>query len=121
MTAENQELYDIRLAFFREAFGRGRKGWLSSEPLIGPIDLGLGRIPQEECPFGWVVVGCESGTQRRPCKLEWVDDSVRRGQGHHTLVYVKQLDLNGKCVTDINQFPSYLRIRQVPWGNKENI
>ena len=120
MTAENQELYNLRLAFFREAFGRGRKGWLSAEPLIGPIDLGLGCIPREDCPFGWVVVGCESGPKRRPCKMEWVEDIVRQSQEHHTPVFVKQLDLNGKCVTDINQFPANLRIRQVPWSNKEN-
>jgi hypothetical protein len=30
-------------------------------------------------------------------------------------VFVKQLDLDGKCVTDIGQFPEHLRIRQVPW------
>ena len=31
-------------------------------------------------------------------------------------VFVKQLDLGGKCETDINRFPAHLRIRQVPWA-----
>lgn len=33
-------------------------------------------------------------------------------------VFVKQLDLNGKCERDIAKFPKHLQIRQVPWATK---
>ena len=34
---------------------------------------------------------------------------------HNIPVFVKQLDIGGKCVTDINKFPAHLQIRQIPW------
>lgn len=30
-------------------------------------------------------------------------------------VFVKQLDIGGVCVREIEKFPENLRIRQVPW------
>jgi protein gp37 len=39
--------------------------FLSCEPLLGPLDLDLEGIH-------WVIVGGESGLQRRPMKTEWV-------------------------------------------------
>lgn len=33
-------------------------------------------------------------------------------------VFVKQLSLGGKCVTDIDKFPMHLRVRQVPWTSE---
>jgi protein gp37 len=62
------------------------------------------------------VVGCESGPNRRPCKIEWVEHIVDQCRRNHVPVFVKQLGIGGKCVTDISRFPSHLRIRQVPWS-----
>ena len=87
--------------------------WLSAEPLLGPIDLLKGRNGMP--PFRWVVVGCESGPRRRPCKIEWVEGIVGQCLAAGVPVFVKQLDIGGKCETDINRFPAHLRIRQVPW------
>lgn len=116
ITAENQSMLNER---YGDLFPMHSNGWLSAEPLLGQLDM-TECVENPDFCFKWVVVGCESGPQRRPCKLEWVEDIVRQCQEHHTPVFVKQLDLNGKCVTDINQFPAHLRIRQVPWSNKEN-
>ena len=116
-TAENQEWYDRRIKDFRADPPRVN-GWLSAEPLLGPIDLGLRYIAPEAQPFEWVVVGCESGPRRRPCKVEWVESIVAECQGLDVPVFVKQLDIGGRCVTDINQFPEHLRIRQVPWASQ---
>lgn len=69
-TAENQEWYDKRIKDFRGGMPSWANGWLSAEPLLGPIDLGLRYIAPEDAPFEWVVVGCESGPNRRPCKIE---------------------------------------------------
>ena len=115
-TAENQEWYDARIRDFRAA--NLLNGWLSAEPLLGPIDLGLRYIAPEDQPFDWVVVGCESGPKRRPCKLEWIESIVEQCRYASVPVFVKQIDIGGKCVTDIAKFPKHLQIRQVPWAKK---
>ena len=117
-TAENQEWYDRRFTEFRY-LPTIFKGWLSAEPLLGPIDLGLDHVyPPEAAPFSWVVVGCESGSNRRPCKIEWVESIVEQCRAARVPVFVKQLDINGKCERDITKFPEHLRIRQVPWAKE---
>lgn len=117
-TAENQEWYDRRFSEFRKIPTRF-KGWLSAEPLLGPIDLGLDHVyPPEAAPFQWIVVGCESGPNRRPCKIEWVESIVEQCRSAGVPVFVKQLDINGECERDITKFPEHLRIRQVPWAKE---
>ena len=114
-TAENQEWYDKRMSIVRESrsFAEWAKLWLSVEPMLGPIDMELHKswvIPN------WVAVGCESGQNRRPFKIEWVESIVDQCRLANVPVFVKQLDLNGKCERDITKFPEHLRIRQVPWA-----
>jgi len=123
-TAENQELYDRR---FREScqIPVWANWWISCEPLLGPIDLGLtdrhpitgslGTLPH---PPSWVVVGCESGPNRRPCKIEWVESIAQQCADADVPVFVKQLDIGGKCVADTTKFPKHLQIRQVPWAKE---
>lgn len=118
-TAENQKCYEARVGDFRGIAPGWANGWLSVEPLLGPVDLGLRYIAPEDQPFKWVVVGCESGPRRRMCKLEWIEDVVAECRGAGVPVFVKQIDLYGKCVADINLFPAHLRIRQVPWVGEE--
>ena len=92
--------------------------WVSAEPLRGPLRLGLDGdlIPGT---YKWLAVGCESGPKRRPCKLEWVESIVEQCMAANVPVFVKQLDLNGKCERDITKFPKHLQIRQVPWKGSE--
>jgi len=110
ITAENYARYEQRepsCLLMRE----GVKMWLSAEPLLGQIDL----IRPYGILFDWVVVGAESGPNRRPCKLEWVRDIVQQCRENGVPVFVKQLDIGGKLETDISKFPEDLQIRQVPW------
>ena len=118
-TAENQEWYDRRFAEFRKIPTKFR-GWLSAEPLLGPIDLGLNHVyPPEAAPFQWVVVGCESGSGRRPCPLEWVESVVEQCLDAGVRVFVKQICLpDGRFVNTLLDFPKHLRIRQVPWAKQ---
>lgn len=113
-TAENSDWYNNRDVDFQFTAPEWVNYWLSCEPLLGPINLML--MPQR-LP-SWVVVGCESGPLRRPCKLEWVRDIVQQCQMYGVPVFVKQLDLDGECVKDIERFPEDLRFRQVPWEVK---
>ena len=84
--------------------------------MLGPIDMELYKswvIPR------WVVCGCESGKNRRPCRLEWVESIVDQCRDANIPVFVKQLDIDGKCERDITKFPPHLRIRQVPWAKED--
>lgn len=114
VTAENHSRYFERITAIRRLLPNINT-WLSAEPLLGPIDLGLRCIIPEFMPFDWVVVGAESGPNRRPCKLEWVESIVEQCRSAGIPVFVKQLDIGGKLVNDIAKFPEHLQIRQVPW------
>ena len=117
-TAEDQQRYAERLFPIYRAKEKWMQFWVSAEPLLGPLRLGLDGdlIPGT---YEWLVVGCESGPKRRPCKIEWVESIVDQCRAARVPVFVKQLDLNGKCERDITKFPEHLRIRQVPWATKE--
>lgn len=117
-TAEDQKWFDTRMTTWRRNLPRWANGWLSAEPLLGPIDMMLNVFASDRDKIKWIVVGCESGPNRRPCKVEWVESVVNQAKEHGIPVFVKQLDVNGSCIKDINKFPEHLRIRQVPWGWK---
>lgn len=114
-TAENQEWFERRQ---KDSLGMPSWAnlWYSLEPLLGPISMRGGIV---RSTIKWVVVGCESGPKRRPCKVEWVENIVWQCMEAGVPVFVKQLDLGGRCVTDIEKFPEHLRIRQVPWAKKK--
>lgn len=109
-TTENQAEYNERMNILRR-LPVYVYNWISCEPLLSEINLRL-----DSFSVDWVVVGAESGANRRPCKLEWVESIVQQCQKTGTPVFVKQLDINGKLVKDITKFPPELQIRQVPWN-----
>ena len=116
-TAENQEWFEKRIEKCIDITGWVNL-WLSLEPLLGAIDLYPIIRKDTQWSFKWVVVGCESGPNRRPCKIEWVESIVEQCRKAGVPVFVKQIDIGGKCVTDINKFPAHLQIRQVPWATE---
>lgn len=115
-TAENQMWFDTRTEAAAE-LPNWANMWISAEPLLGPIDLEI-LYDESFDNLKWLVVGCESGPNRRPCKIEWVESIVEQCRAANVPVFVKQLDLNGKCERDITKFPKHLQIRQVPWATK---
>lgn len=119
-TAENQRTYDERFSDLIQEWPDWANLWVSCEPLLEPINLRFLPNGLSEGTFQWVVVGCESGPKRRPCRIEWVESIVEQCQAAGVPVFVKQLDIDGKCERDIKKFPAHLRIRQVPWNVKTN-
>lgn len=122
-TAENQEWFDIRWKELVDGcesmngIPTWTKLWVSVEPLLGALDMVSGGAIHR---LSWVVVGCESGSNRRPCKLEWIESIVRQCRENNVPVFVKQICLpNGNFTNKIDEFPENLRIRQVPWTTKE--
>jgi len=76
--------------------------------------LGVKPYEFEERKLDWLVLGSESGPNRRPCKLEWMIDVVEQCGSAGVKCWVKQIDLNGKVCHDINLFPAALKVREIP-------
>lgn len=118
-TVENDKHYDRVKHLLKVP---AAKRYLSIEPLLGEIYLpgvllnhGFGfEYNQKPERIDWVIVGAESGANRRECKIKWVEDIVRHCEMAGIPVFVKQLHINGKLVTDINKFPKHLQIREFP-------
>lgn len=70
-------------------------------------DLKWGRLIDQ------VIVGCESGPNQRPCKIEWIRDIVRQCQSAKTKVYIKQMEVGGKVCSDVSKFPKDLQVRNM--------
>ena len=84
---------------------------LSLEPLLGPIECHLKPLkPTREFEFGdaararidWVAVGPETGSGRRPCKRQWIEDIVGQCRDAGVPCYVKALDIDGKLVVSMD-------------------
>ena len=89
--------------------------WLSIEPLLNNIDLTkIKEIYDQNTSIDWIVVGCESGPRKRECKIEWIESIVGQCQQEKIPVWVKQININGKVIEDINLFPASLKVRQLP-------
>ena len=123
-TCENQEWADRRLKVLYEIDPVLR--FASLEPLLGRIDLKfhLGLAPNHEDLqglLGWLIVGCESGSGRRPCKLQWVRAIVDQCGAAGVPVFVKQIEIDGRVVHDVEPIAKALgytvaEIRQFPAG-----
>lgn len=84
--------------------------FLSLEPLIGSINFETDDLHD----IDWVIVGAESGPDRRPCKIEWVRAIVEQCKEAGVPVFVKQLHIDGKVSSDTNEWPEDLRIQEFP-------
>jgi len=97
-TVENQAMADKRIPLLLQIPAVVR--WLSVEPLLGQIDLGLlGTVPRDINPtytavheyISWVVVGGESGSGARPCSVEWIEAIAQQCKVADVPIFVKQL------------------------------
>lgn len=138
-TVENQKYADIRISELLKVNAAVR--FLSVEPMLGEVEIHdyLGKpywwcescdaevdaTFEEECShcgdalraiggIDWVIVGCESGKNRRPMELKWAENIVDQCQSSGVPVFVKQLEVNGKVTGDIEQFPRALQVREFP-------
>ncbi|MDZ4250354.1 MAG: phage Gp37/Gp68 family protein [Candidatus Nanopelagicales bacterium] len=72
----------------------------------------------------WVIVGCESGPQRRPCRWEWMASVVRQCKAAGVPVFVKQLACNADGTGKVYKHhpgdpwpvwvPEVLRVQEFP-------
>ena len=109
VTAENQAAANERIPILLDCPAAVR--FVSCEPL-------LERIGMRRClsSLDWVIVGCETGPGRRPCKLGWVLNIVEQGRAWDVPVFVKKLEIDGKVAGDPADWPEDLRVREYPKG-----
>ena len=67
--------------------------------------------------FDGVVIGCESGLNRRPCKPEWIKSVIDQCDYACVPVYVKQMEIGGKVSTDPSEWPEWAQRRELPSDN----
>ena len=101
-SVENQAAAEARIPRLLEIPAAIR--FLSVEPLLGAIDLHLGKsegVPTKSEPFReradllhWVIVGGESGPGARGCDLEWIASLVDQCKAADVACFVKQLGRN---------------------------
>lgn len=108
VTCENQTWMDNRATELIFNINAAKK-FISFEPLLGEI------FPRKYLgDIDWVIIGCESGPYRRPCKIEWVRNLVGQCKAANVPVFVKQLSINGKVSHNPAEWPDDLRIREFP-------
>ena len=84
--------------------------FVSGEPLLEMVDWspylqGGGRK--------MLILGAESGHGARFCDNAWILRGVVQAQEYGHPVFVKQLQIDGALVREMEQFPPALRVRQV--------
>ena len=83
--------------------------WVSCEPLLEELTFAESMLRLD-----WLVVGCETGPGRRPCKLEWVERLIKDATYDSVPVFVKQLDIGGKVSKNPAEWPEWARRREYP-------
>lgn len=103
-TTENQAMADKRIPYLKKCPAAIR--FLSVEPMLGPVSVDPG--------IDWVICGCESGNNARPMEPIWAMSLRDQCLSANVPFFMKQMQIGGKLVKEINQFPEHMRIREVP-------
>jgi protein gp37 len=139
-SVENQKAADDRIPQLLQTPAHVR--FLSCEPLLESIDLNKpfrtsnnGLILTWLDYLNWIIIGGESGSNARPCEIDWIRSIVQQCQPTNVAVFVKQLGSNPlqtACYIDgvaatyqklklkdkkggtIDEFPEDLKIREFP-------
>ena len=100
VTAENQAMADERIPALLQI--PASKRYISVEPILGPIE-----VPDDVLRnLDWVIIGAESGPNRRQCSLEWVSRLGILCNCAAVPWFVKQIhDINGKLVKSPANWP----------------
>ncbi len=111
VSVESQQYADERIPVLFQVPAHIR--FLSVEPLLEQVFLPLENI-------SWVIVGGESGSHARLCRVEWIQSVVNQCQKSGVPVFVKQLGARSSITLqdskggDISEFPKSLQVRNFP-------
>lgn len=112
VSVENQQYADFRIPELMKMPAPVR--FISAEPLLGPVDITLGR-EATEVP-SWVIVGGESGSKYRPFQAEWARAILDQCRSVTPPIpfFMKQLGGHPDKRDNVEDFPEDLRIREWP-------
>ncbi|MDO8302239.1 MAG: DUF5131 family protein [Sedimentisphaerales bacterium] len=105
VTAENQEEADKRIPILLQI--PATKRFVSVEPMLSPVLL-------KDSNLDWVIVGCESGTNRRHIDNKHILSVIEQCKAQDIPIFVKQLEIDGKVTDDVAKWPAELRVREYP-------
>ena len=90
VSVENQQTADERIPLLLQTPAAVR--WISAEPLLGPLDIGmyLPRIESLGENLDWVVCGGESGKNHRPMNPDWARSLRDQCQAANIPFFFKQ-------------------------------
>jgi protein gp37 len=120
-SAEDQDAADRRIPDLARLPAAVR--FLSLEPLLGPIELGLAGTTPRDWGYGyrpvgelihWVIVGGESGAGCRPMNWEWVRAIAAECTAAAVPLFVKQRGGHPDKGDDPRDWPEDLRVRELP-------
>ena len=120
VTAENQAMVDARIPTLLQTLAALRI--VSVEPMLEEIDMrypgsttmSLLKMMDGRRLIDGIVIGCESGPRRRPCRIENVESLVEQCRVAGVPVWVKQIEVNGRVTGRVEEFPPHLQIRELP-------
>jgi protein gp37 len=133
VSVENQHFADERIPLLLQTPAAVR--FLSCEPLLGPVSLrwlpawnGMATKPRSETEsvttdhldglrrLDWVIVGCESGRERRNQQAYEKEAYTLLAQCRAAGVaaFHKQMPIKGRVSGDVAEFPSDLQVREFP-------
>lgn len=114
-TVENQEWVERRVPELVQVPAPIR--FLSCEPLLGPLTLGLRprHLARDAQRIDWVIAGGESGPGARPMAIEWVRSLRDQCWATGASFFFKQdSQANRSTFKDFSTFPPDLQIREIP-------
>lgn len=121
VSAEDQQRYMERVQILVRIPARVR--FISAEPLLGPINLGLPGTANAALGIGyqpyyrllhWVIVGGESGPGHRAMNIEWARDLLRQCREAEVSFFFKQIGGWPHKRHDPSQWPEDLRVQEFP-------
>jgi protein gp37 len=113
VSVEDQKTADERIPILLSTNMPSGKRFVSYEPALEKVSLSypLNGCPEPEgngtkeadwvqtCPpLDWVIMGCESGPNRRSMDIEWARSMRDQCQAAHVPFFLKQMQVNGKVV-----------------------
>jgi len=106
VSVENQAAADERIPRLMNTPAAVK--WVSLEPLLSKVDM---------TPYltglDLVLLGCESGPNRRPCEIQWIESIVEQCDAAGVPCFIKQMEIGNKVVHDVNRFPQQLQRREL--------
>ena len=129
VTVCNQEEADAKIPLLLACPAAMR--FVSIEPLLSEINLAdpgkvfvdrvdmddyvkMGHHNSPQLALDFLIVGCESGKDRRRCEMDWVRSIVDQCKAASVPCFVKQLDIGGKVSHEMAEWPEDLRVRELP-------